>query len=89
MCETEVEDENDKLVLLLEKVPGCEDVNEEDIREWMANDEVDEITDKDSVEILTLGDKIEEEEEEAFLYDRKISSHIRKDSRPLRQRRST
>ena len=55
VCETEVEDENNKLVLLLEKVPGCDDVNAEDIREWMANDEVAEITDKDIMEMVTQG----------------------------------
>lgn len=31
VCNTEVEDENDKLVSLLEKVPRCDDVNAEDI----------------------------------------------------------
>ena len=68
VCETKVEDENDKLVSLLEKVPDCDDVNAEDIREWMANDKVDEITDNDIVEMVTQG---EEEEEEAPLDDRK------------------
>ena len=37
VCETEVEDENDKLVSLLENVPCCDDVNAEDIKEWMKN----------------------------------------------------
>ena len=31
VCETEVEDENDKLVSLLEKVPGCDNVNAKDL----------------------------------------------------------
>lgn len=53
VCNTEVEDENDKLVSLLEKVPRCDDVNAEDIWEWMANDEVEERTDNDIVEMMT------------------------------------
>ncbi|XP_044311435.1 jerky protein homolog-like [Varanus komodoensis] len=71
VCETEVEDENDKLVSLLEKVPGCDNVNAEDITEWMANDEADEITDNDIVEMMTQEEVIEEEEEKASLDDRK------------------
>nr|CAD7394742.1 unnamed protein product [Timema cristinae] len=63
VCETQVEDENDKLVLLLENVLGCDDVNAEDIIERIANDEIDEITDNDIVEILAQGEVIEEEED--------------------------
>ena len=72
MCETEVGDENTELVSLLEKVPGCVNINAEDIAEWMANDQLDEITDNDIVEMVTLGEVIEEdEEEEASLDDKK------------------
>lgn len=53
VSETEVEYENNKLVSLLEKVAACKDVNAENIREWMANDEVDEITDSNVVKIVT------------------------------------
>lgn len=70
MCETEMEDENAKLVTLLEKVPGCEDITAEDITEWMANDEVHEITDNDIIEMVKQGEVIEEEEQEP-LDDRK------------------
>lgn len=44
MCETEVEDEHGKLVLLLEKVPSYGSVNTEDITECMTSDKRDEIT---------------------------------------------
>ena len=48
MCETEVGDENTELVSLLEKVLGCVNINAEDIAKWMANDQLDEITDNDT-----------------------------------------
>lgn len=76
MCETEVEDENAKLVALLEKVPG-EDITAEDITEWMANDEVDEITDNDIIEMMTQGEVIEEEEQEPLDDRKNLIPHLK------------
>nr|CAD7195175.1 unnamed protein product [Timema douglasi] len=60
--DTKVEYENDKLVSLLENVLDCDSVNVEDIRDWITNDEVDEITDNDIVEMVTQEEVIKEEE---------------------------
>lgn len=59
--DSEVVNENNKLVSLLEKVPGCENVNLEDIIEWLANDEVDEITDNDIVAMVLNEETVEDE----------------------------
>ncbi|XP_055933623.1 jerky protein homolog-like [Argiope bruennichi] len=69
MCEIEMEDENAKLVALLEKVPGCEDITAKDITDWMANDEIHEITDNDFMGIVKQ--EVMEEEEQEPLDDRK------------------
>ncbi|KAK9688511.1 hypothetical protein QE152_g35233 [Popillia japonica] len=66
------------LNLLLKKVPGCDNVNVEDIREWMANDEVDGIvTDNHIVDMVTHGEEMEKEED----MTRRISFRIRKRSK--------
>nr|CAD7447908.1 unnamed protein product [Timema bartmani] len=47
---------------ILAESPGFTDTKK-DIREWIANDEVDEITDTDIVEMVTQGEVIEEEDD--------------------------
>nr|CAD7462291.1 unnamed protein product [Timema tahoe] len=47
---------------ILAESPGFTDTKN-DIREWIANDEVDEITDTDIVEMVTQGEVIEEEDD--------------------------
>nr|CAD7262641.1 unnamed protein product [Timema shepardi] len=67
--------EQDKLASLLENVPGCDDVTAEDIREWIGNNKVYEITNND----------ITKHREKRRRLAGKISSNIRKGSRLLRQ----
>lgn len=58
--ENKVEKEN--IVSLLEKIPGCEKVNENDVNEWVNNDDEDEITDDDIVKMVTNEECSEEED---------------------------
>lgn len=42
------------VLLLLKNIPGSDNVNAEDITEWMSNDEIDELIQNDTAEILTV-----------------------------------
>lgn len=63
MRETEMEKETVKLVVFLEKEPRCEDITAENISEWMANDELHEITYNDITEVVKQAEIINEEEQ--------------------------
>lgn len=52
--ETELENENDKLLSLLKNIQGSDDVNAEDITKWLANDEVNELTDNNIIEMVRI-----------------------------------
>jgi len=54
--------EKEQVVSLLENIPGCEEVNENDVNEWMQNDDVDEITDDDIIKMVTNEECLEEDE---------------------------
>lgn len=58
----EVESDNNELLSMLEKLPGCEEASAEDVREWMAGDEIEEISDSDFVQMVTEGEEAEGEE---------------------------
>lgn len=62
--ETENEIENHELLSIMTKVPGCEDIQLEDITSWMKSDEADEITDDDIVTMVVGNEFMEESEEE-------------------------
>ncbi|XP_054284043.1 jerky protein homolog-like [Macrosteles quadrilineatus] len=59
--ENHVETEN--VVSLLEKIPGCDEVNESDVLEWMNNDDEDEITDDDFIRMVSNDDEVVDEED--------------------------
>lgn len=48
-----MESDNNELLTMLEKLPGWEEASAEDVREWMASDEVEEISDSDFVQTVT------------------------------------
>jgi len=55
--------ETDVVVSLLEKIPGCEEANTNDVNEWMNNDDEDELTDDDIIKMVTNEECMDEEEE--------------------------
>lgn len=64
--EKETEPENTSLLPLLQQVPGCANVTEEDVNEWIAQDEQYEVTDEEIVNMAN-GKGGEDDEEDMVL----------------------
>ena len=65
--EMEKDETDDNLIPLLEKIPGCDSINMEDVSEWMANDDAEDFQDLSDDEILeriTIQENVDDSEEE-------------------------
>jgi len=65
--EMEKDETDDNLIPLLEKIPGCDSINMEDVSEWMANDDAEDFQDLSEDEILeriTIQENVDDSEEE-------------------------
>jgi hypothetical protein len=51
--DNETTNKDTQLISLLKQMPGCESADQEDIQEWMGNDDEEEFTEDDIVEMVT------------------------------------
>lgn len=61
--EQEIANEDLSLISLLQKFPGCDDIEQRDIIEWIRKDDDVEYTDDDIVQLVTRPDEEEEEDD--------------------------
>jgi hypothetical protein len=60
-----VQENCDDLLPLLQQIPGCEKVNDNDTQEWMEKDKQQELTDQDITALVNQDDNEDEEEDNA------------------------
>lgn len=63
--ETVCNEEESQIAELVKNLPGCEEINDDEVKKWLSEDEVNEITDSDIIEMVCNSDeKISEPEED-------------------------
>uniref|UniRef100_K7GGY3 HTH CENPB-type domain-containing protein n=1 Tax=Pelodiscus sinensis TaxID=13735 RepID=K7GGY3_PELSI len=66
----------DNLLPLLQQIPGCEKVNDDDIQESMENDEQQELTDRDIIALVNRDDNDNEDDEDEDTNDNDKTERI-------------
>lgn len=65
MQESEIQGEvSEDIVQLLKSIPGCDEVNSETLNDWMKEDEMNEFTDSDIIDLVNIEPAPTEEEEQ-------------------------